>query len=205
MRQLKGIALVLVMIVTGGCMMNAPDVPAFEDEFTREFMKSTKELEEGFYLFESKTGGYTIWFPENATVDSSNYIKRGESRELVNISEVYGDNLSYRLRLTYDNRSGTENINSQLRLLSSYVDYQGEYEEFIHGDKTFYYATTLHNVSEGSKVYYFISYIKSNANHRSVKFLYATSCNFLSENCTIDVDQQEEYALNLMKSVEFQE
>ncbi|WP_062047122.1 hypothetical protein [Bacillus sp. JCM 19034] len=132
MRKLKGIALVQVMMVTGGCMMNAPDVPAFEDEFTREFMKSTKEVEEGFYLFESKTGGYTIWFPENAVTESEYYYQQGDGRESMSIMEMYGDNLVYRARLQYEHSGLTDSIDTQLSVLSSLAGgYEGNYEKFI--------------------------------------------------------------------------
>ncbi len=187
-------------------MMNAPDVPAFEDEFTREFMKSTKAVEEGFYLFESKTGGYTIWFPENAVTESEYYVKAGDQRENTSIMEVYGENLYYRARLWYEDRSVTEMIEPQLSLLSSSAGgYEGEYEEFQFGNNTYYYATTVYETDGGNQVYRFFSYIKSNLNEKGIRFTYTTSCNNFKDPCTIDVEQQEKHALKLMKSVEFQE
>ncbi|MCK0470563.1 hypothetical protein [Halalkalibacter sp. APA_J-10(15)] len=205
MRHLKGIALVLVMMVTGGCMMNAPDVPAFEDEFTREFMKSTKEVEEGFYLFESKTGGYTIWFPENAVTEPAYYYREGDQRESLSIKELYGDNLIYRARLRYEDSPLTNSIDTQLTLLSSYVNYEGKYEEFQYENNTYYYAKSVFEIDNEPKAYHFFSYIKSNSFEKSVKFIYEVTCYTFEEPCTIDVDLQEEHALKLMKAIEFQE
>ncbi|WP_052015532.1 hypothetical protein [Halalkalibacter hemicellulosilyticus] len=205
MRKLKGIALVLVMIVTGGCMMNTPDVPAFEDEFTREFMKSTKEVEEGFYLFESKTGGYTIWFPENAVTEPDFYYKQGDGRETMSIKELYGDNLIYRATLTYEHSRLTDSIDTQLSVLSSLARYEGVYGEFQYGDNLYYYAKSVYEIDNDPKAYRFFSYIKSKTFEKSIKFIYEVTCYTFEQPCTIDVDQQEEYALKLMKSVEFQE
>jgi hypothetical protein len=65
--------LLSAMVLTGGCSMDAkehpkkwPNTAAFQDEYTREFMASTKEVKDGYYLFKSKTGGYTMWFPKDA-------------------------------------------------------------------------------------------------------------------------------------------
>ncbi|WVE37920.1 hypothetical protein U5A85_05690, partial [Priestia megaterium] len=40
-----------------------PNVPAFDDHFTREFLNKDKKVDDGFYEFKSKTGQYTMWFP----------------------------------------------------------------------------------------------------------------------------------------------
>ncbi|GAE31784.1 hypothetical protein [Halalkalibacter hemicellulosilyticus] len=203
MRKLKGIALVLVMIVTGGCMMNAPDVPAFEDEFTREFMTSTKAVEEGFYLFESKTGGYTIWFPENAVMESVYYEKLGDHRENISIMEEYGENLMYRLRLDYDSRPIATDIDIQLSVLSRLADFEGEYEVFQHGDNTYYYGTSTLDIGDGDRAYRFFSYIKSDKYEKGITFIFMTTCRNFQHPCSVEIEQQEIYAQKLMKSIEF--
>ncbi|MDQ0805319.1 hypothetical protein [Priestia megaterium] len=55
-------------ILIGGIWMinetRYPNVPAFNDHFTREFLEKDKKVDDGFYEFKSKTGQYTMWFPE---------------------------------------------------------------------------------------------------------------------------------------------
>ncbi|MEH7200188.1 hypothetical protein, partial [Priestia megaterium] len=55
-------------ILIGGIWMinesRYPNVPAFDDHFTREFLNKDKKVDDGFYEFKSKTGQYTMWFPE---------------------------------------------------------------------------------------------------------------------------------------------
>lgn len=55
-------------ILIGGIWMGNetryPNVPAFNDHFTREFLEKDKKVDDGFYEFKSKTGQYRMWFPE---------------------------------------------------------------------------------------------------------------------------------------------
>src|SRR5690625_7923114 len=82
----------LVLLLMGGCknMKNnqdlqdadpkdLPDTIAMQDEFTREFMSSAEEEEEGYYLFESKTGGYTMLYPVNS---KQSKMSRSEERRV---------------------------------------------------------------------------------------------------------------------------
>ncbi|WP_460113631.1 hypothetical protein [Priestia megaterium] len=59
-------------ILIGGIWMinesRYPNVPAFDDHFTREFLNKDKKVDDGFYEFKSKTGQYTMWFPEEYQV-----------------------------------------------------------------------------------------------------------------------------------------
>ncbi|WP_255323461.1 hypothetical protein [Priestia megaterium] len=57
----------ITILIGGGWLINEsryPNVPAFNDHFTRKFLNKDKKVDDGFYEFESKTGQYTMWFPE---------------------------------------------------------------------------------------------------------------------------------------------
>ncbi|TJZ35072.1 hypothetical protein FA002_21080 [Priestia megaterium] len=61
-----------------------PNVPAFDDHFTRKFLNKDKKAGDGFYEFKSKTGQYTMWFPEEYQMlhDASEYYSvNGKSYE----------------------------------------------------------------------------------------------------------------------------
>ena len=45
-----------------------PNVPAFDDHFTRKFLNKDKKVGDGFYEFKSKTGQYSMWFPKEYQV-----------------------------------------------------------------------------------------------------------------------------------------
>ncbi|MBD1221847.1 hypothetical protein [Virgibacillus halodenitrificans] len=50
-----------------------PDVRAFQDEFTREFLQSTEETREGYYPFLSGTEAYKMDFPANGEISEKSY------------------------------------------------------------------------------------------------------------------------------------
>src|SRR5690625_330531 len=92
--------MLLVLLLLGGCkdiknnedLKNAnpkdiPDTTAMQDDFTRDYMASAEEEEEGYYLFESKTGGYTMLYPVNSNLDDIYYQKRHDSYEALHFGE----------------------------------------------------------------------------------------------------------------------
>ncbi|MFS0560710.1 hypothetical protein AB1K91_08210 [Terribacillus sp. 179-K 1B1 HS] len=48
-----------------------PDVPAFQDEYTKEYMQSTEQVKDGYYPLISKTNGFTLHFPEDMVIDDT--------------------------------------------------------------------------------------------------------------------------------------
>ena len=68
-----------------------PNVPAFDDHFTREFLNRDKKVDDGFYEFKSKTGQYTIWFPEEYQLLHENeqqYVRDGNFYERWRASSI---------------------------------------------------------------------------------------------------------------------
>ncbi|UHA58891.1 hypothetical protein KDJ21_018965 [Metabacillus litoralis] len=53
-----------------------PNTAAFQDEFTRSLLDSPEEVKEGYYLFKSKTGGYSMLWPKNAVTDGPPFYQR---------------------------------------------------------------------------------------------------------------------------------
>src|SRR5699024_7716541 len=90
-----------VVIVLGGCPLgdsnknqkpsemnkeDLPNVEAFNDEFTRNFLKSVEETEEEFSPFLAGTGQYKMVFPAGGVIDEIWYVVRENDREEVHIS-----------------------------------------------------------------------------------------------------------------------
>ncbi|BAC13251.1 hypothetical protein ACFQ4N_09850 [Oceanobacillus iheyensis] len=87
---------VFVLIIIGGCGMNneqeknlspsemnaedLPDVPALQDEFTREFIQSTEPVREGYYPFLSKSKSFTMDFPQDMIVNNESHIVGPDNR-----------------------------------------------------------------------------------------------------------------------------
>ncbi|BAC13249.1 hypothetical protein ACFQ4N_09840 [Oceanobacillus iheyensis] len=92
----KYLWLLVVLLITGGCGINgdqeenllpsdmnfedSPDVPALQDEFTREFIQSTEPVREGSFPFLSKSNGFTMDFPEDMVIDEKSHIVGPDNR-----------------------------------------------------------------------------------------------------------------------------
>ncbi|MED3865200.1 hypothetical protein [Priestia megaterium] len=61
-----------------------PNVSAFDDHFTREFLNKDKKVDDGFYKFKSKTSQYTMLFPEEYQIvheNNEDYVVSGKMYE----------------------------------------------------------------------------------------------------------------------------
>jgi len=72
--------LLCILLLIGGCSNkenvksnedNFPKTEAFRDPFTRDFIVSPKEIEDGFYLVKSGTDGFTMLFPVNIRMEKA--------------------------------------------------------------------------------------------------------------------------------------
>jgi hypothetical protein len=210
--------LLLALILIGGCEMDSkaqpeklPDTVAFQDEFTRKFMVSPKEVKKGYYLFRSRTGGFTMLFPKDAKVNNGFYEKHDkyfESSVIAGVREH--ENILYTVDLIYENKPIMNDIDINLFLLSSgaYADYDGKYTKIESDEKTIYFAKKENDISVDNKKnieHLFFGFVKSNHSHQGVLFIYGVKCDDVTQSCQIDVNKEEELAKMLMKSIEFQE
>ncbi|GIO23942.1 hypothetical protein [Oceanobacillus sp. J11TS1] len=184
-----------------------PDVTAFQDEFTREFMVSTEPAKEGYYLFQSKTGGYTMMYPENAKLDKLYYdMSVGESDSSAYEGIQYGESIKeeyqYFVRATYNRGKQANNLEVLKEILKSRTSFDGEYETLDYKDKTINYATAERVTrNEKNKVYRFLGIIQSKSSSQSLSYTYNV---IADEEKNIDLQSIEEDVLAIMESVEFQ-
>jgi|SRR5690625_2728792 len=208
----------LVLLLMGGCkdMKNnqdlqdadpedLPDTIAMQDDFTREFMASAEEEEEGYYLFESKTDGYTMLYPINSKLDDIYYEKVNDSYEALHFGESKeSSNVAYVIRSIYKQGENTNNIELYLTLLSDSLDYDGEYEEIELDDKVIYFARKSEKVnSKVNNAFDFFGYIKSKDSNQGVRYIYAVTCFDDNDDCDYDFDAIEVEVKQLMKSIKF--
>lgn len=205
-------------LLLGGCTTNVedgektkettylrPETAAFKDGFTKEFMDSTEEVKDGYYRFKSKTEGYTMLFPVNAKVDPVGFERNEDVFETYSFGEqVKEKNLAYYNRITYQNSLIAKDIGFNLESLSEYAGYVGDYNTFEYKDKTYYYATDIYRIEEGTNYKYF-AYIKSNKSDMSLEYFASSTCLSESQKCNAGSKEIEERFLMLMKSVDFLE
>src|SRR5690625_2637212 len=166
---------------------NLPDVIAFQDDFTREFMSSLEEVEDGYYLFESKTGGYTMMYPENAKMNQGYFERNGNTFEIIRYGEGEATNeFLYYTTFTFEEGKRTEEPESLLRLLSSSVNYDGDYEDINYDDKIIYFATMqfVTDTESNSSTDRLFGLVKSKSSSQAVSF----TNNVITENNDIDYE-----------------
>ena len=214
-------AFTFIILFIGGCWLmsekdisemdpkDLPNVTAFQDDFTREFMTSTEEVDDGYYLFESKTGGYTMWYPEDAVMNKGYFERTKDTYERVSFGrEANKDksNIPYYVVATYDHFHKGKESERLLNLLSKYVNYDGEYEEFTHNTNTIFLAKSK-STTRNQKVtwYEFFGLVKANSSNQSLRYIYSVECKKQSDDCSYDFDAIEQKVREIMKSVEFKD
>ncbi len=92
-----------------------PNAPAFDDHFTRKFLNKDKKVDDGFYEFKSKTGQYTMWFPEEYQLLHENeqqYVRDGNFYErwrASSIKKYKGENQINNIQATFSEARKQEN------------------------------------------------------------------------------------------------
>src|SRR5690625_3989395 len=208
----------LVLLLMGGCkdMKNnqdlqdadpedLPDTIAMQDDFTREFMASAEEEEEGYYLFESKTGGYTMLYPVNSKQSEMYDETTNEAFETLQSREdEERSDVPYSSQSTYNHGKNTNDIDLYLSILSESRDYDGEYKEIELDNKIIYFARKSVKVnSDENNAFDFFGYIKSKGSKQALRYVYGVTCFDEEDDSDYDLDAIEEEAKKLMKSIEF--
>src|SRR5690625_5515259 len=110
--QLSAIAIMGIILFIGGFFMmkkwNTPNTPAFQDEFTNQFLNAKAETPEAFHLFESWTHKYTMLYPEDsAIVYESCDRKKSRTPEVPNTGNLYAEQVN----VTYEQDRMLKGIN----------------------------------------------------------------------------------------------
>lgn len=184
-------------------VMKEAETTAFKDDFTSKFMDSKEEIQAGYYRLKSMTGGYTMLFPVNAKISKEDFSLNSSAFETYSFAEeVKKENLAYDYKITYENRSITSDIDLNLELLSNSVGYEGEYEEFVHEGKTYYYAKDV-STDEKATTYHYLGYIKSTQSDQAISYVMDSMDADHSGNGKSKSDKLEERFLLLIKSIDF--
>ncbi|GGP14078.1 hypothetical protein [Oceanobacillus neutriphilus] len=207
---------ILVCLVLTGCNekeisemdpKDLPDVTAFQDEFTQEFMVSTEPVKEGYYLMQSKTGEYTMLYPEDAVLSKIRYdmttTDTGAIERISYGAESDDKEYQYFVRMIYDHGDLGGDVDRFKNIMKGHTHYDGEYEVIEYKDKTIHYAITEYVTSDGEGIAYgYIGIIQLNNSNQAVAYNYNILTDY--EN-NIDLDKIEKEVIEIMESVEFTE
>ncbi|UAC48593.1 hypothetical protein K6959_00885 [Bacillus aquiflavi] len=158
------VSFIMIGVIFAVNKWTTPDTPAFQDGFTREFLLKDGEAPEGFHLFESGTGKYTMIFPDNYVIEKESYYrKKGRSSGVINTENIYlrlGDTHLEKNKLLkgiklFLKPDGNVLIDADLKILLEQIDAPSDTKiETIKDDnKTVYYAENIDNYeAEGGNI-----------------------------------------------------
>ncbi|MEC1544888.1 lipoprotein YvcA [Bacillus halotolerans] len=233
MKKIIFICFSLLLALTGGCSMNdndtnttndnkteavkpkdmdpkdLPQVPAFQDEKTREYMVSTKEEEPGYYLLESKLKGFRMLFPEDG--EFSSYLSSRDENEEIIPFDSFDKTKNKMLNAQIEYYQGVTFINNPETMLdqvSSENGYNGNFEKLENEDKDIYIAHKKNNFENDKNKYNFsyryFGYIKSTEKEQvGIVFSFMFRCPNNDKPCTLDKDNLGDQVKKLVKSITF--
>jgi hypothetical protein len=187
-----------------------PQVTAFQDEKTREFMVSTKEEEPGYYLLEGKSKKFRMLFPENGEYLErvSSFLNKNEETIAFTSYDIES-NISLEMSVMYYNgHSFVTNLETMLDIVSGKNGYDGEYQREEVNDIEVYYSV-FKNVHEDIKRKYNYSYryfgfIKPiEQNKKAIEFSIRFGCKNDNQACSLEENYVKEESSKIIKSIQF--
>ncbi len=181
-----------------------PQVPAFQDEKTREYMVSTKEEEPGYYLLESKLKGFRMLFPEDGEYSDSETSKTSESLFFDSINSKTNIVMNASVKF-YQNESFINNPETMLDIVSGKNEYKGHFEKLEAKDKDIYFASKQEFFDKEEKPsYIYLGYIKSKKQgDLGMEYSFMFSCSANVQTCKPNPKENEEQVKRIINSVTF--
>lgn len=200
---------------------NLPDTPAFQDDFTKEFLNAEAEDDtpEGFHLFESWTHKYSILYPEDYIMsDGSYYRKKSKTSDEPHTENVFmrqkgispKENDMIKGIQLFLKPDGNHAIDATINAILNDINAPEETEinEIKDDNKTIYYVENVdeYHADDGSidQIFYFYGLVADNHSKQAIYFSLRDKCfNVDTQTCTIDFESEKDVGLKMMKSVEF--
>ncbi|OIS63106.1 lipoprotein YvcA [Bacillus subtilis] len=233
MKKIILLCFCLLLTLTGGCSMNnkeknntkdnnaealkpkdmdpkdLPQVPAFQDEKTREYMVSTKEEEPGYYLLESKLKGFRMLFPEDGQY-APDLSSTGENEETIVFDSFNKKtNIQYDVQLDYhQDKSFANDKDIMIDIVSGRNSYIGKYEKRKQSDKIVYSAQkkSVFDDAEEKKYfsYRFFGYVKSTKeDYLGIEYSFRFACYSDEEACSLKKDEARKKVEKIIDSITF--
>ncbi|MDG3072716.1 hypothetical protein [Bacillus halotolerans] len=234
MKKIIFICFSLLLALTGGCSMNdndtnttndnkteavkpkdmdpkdLPQVPAFQDEKTREYMVSTKEEEPGYYLLESKLKGFRMLFPEDAEYLSRRSSLTGKNKESIGFNSYDKDtNVMFDGHVTYyKEESFVNEPETMLDIVSGKNDYKGEYKKSSKKKTDIYFAKKKDIFDDIDRKYNdsysYFGYVKSTEeDNLGVEYAFTFGCKNENQPCSLDEEKAKNKVEKLINSINF--
>lgn len=206
-----GMLLMFVILISAGCQMDQdvdskktseiaesklPDVHAFDDPFTLDFLQSIEETEEGFYPFLSQTGKYKMDFPAGGVIDEQSYSVKDNVFEEVHIS--IEDDTGFGMDVIYFSSNTKELLKDDLDAFKTRLGYDGDFEKLEKDDRTIYYAHYKNDVFRT-----FAGYILNEQGTGGIEVIYNIDCLDKEEQCRENKQSDKKLGMTWLESIQF--
>src|SRR5699024_454576 len=174
-----------------------PEVRAFTDSFTRDFLQSTEETREGYYLFVPGTGNYRMNFPAEGVIGQRAYSirKKGYEEFPIHIKDETGTEI----RVNYYSNNKKDLIKNDLHAFKKHLGYECDFKKVKKNDRTLYYA---HYEDDIFRTY--AGYILNERGTGGIEVIYNIDCQDKKEEiCEKNKQNDKERAMKWMESVQF--
>lgn len=194
-------------------MMNAkpsqlPKVEAFQDEYTRKFMYSTQEVDEGYYLLDSGTEKYTMNFPEDGIVIGQIQSKDKRTESIRMLLDYKDDSLSeYNYQLGFFLKpleEDEEAIDKMQVYPDADLDDNKDMEKIDTEDKIIYHHLIRRDLENGGIALHLMGVIEAKKIPQMISF--DAKLGVFSEETLFSetiLDQTYNEILELIKTVQF--
>lgn len=186
-----------------------PQVTAFQDEATREYMVSTEEVEPGYYLLESKSKKIKMLFPEEGKYSDllSSYSKNEEN---IGFDEYDKEaNILMNGQITYyQEQSFLQKTDTMLEIISGKNKYSEEYQK-ENTDYTEIYIgykkSTFDNLDRKYNYSYrYFGFVKPNKSvDEGVEYSFIFTCKDDNQSCSLDEKNARDKAKKMISSIQF--
>ncbi|MCG1021489.1 hypothetical protein EKQ44_07340 [Sutcliffiella horikoshii] len=205
-----------ILLIGGGFVVRGMqyDTPALKDSFTRDFIMQEEQAPEGFHVFESKIGTYTMLFPSDFQLISDPpefYGRQGDFYEVWVAEKEDEEKKIFGIKNTYKEVDGDQ-VQFQIDFLKDENDRKKYYELYEANNliiflekKVEHYDTNkkewiLGNPDhEGANVYY--GFVADKTTNQTMELDYSIVC---PEGCNIDTNEQVEFMKTMLESVQFE-
>ncbi|MFP7478316.1 hypothetical protein [Terribacillus saccharophilus] len=176
-----------------------PDVPALQDEFTRDFLSSMEQTKVGYYPLESGSQGFKMDFPEDMTIGKRSYdiAENNWSETMVLSYPNYDRNAFINMRINYySSRFSVENSKDQMES-SSERELDFKQIESQHKDQK---LEAAEYENDSLSVIYALIW---SSNGKIVQVHTKINCmEDVEEVCRVSKEEQKNKAMEMLKSIQ---
>ncbi|GGB60753.1 hypothetical protein GCM10011409_42600 [Lentibacillus populi] len=176
-----------------------PDVRAFHDEFTRDFLQSAEETREGYYPFLSGTGAYKMDFPAGGVIGEQGYSKEKKDFESFIIGVENDNGTESSIEMKYYSYKRSEFASSGMGNLEKSMGKELQFKKVSQQGKTYYFAP----FKRDSNIYGYASFIQNEVDGGGILVIYTTECNESGTECEKIKESEKEKIVSWLKSIEF--